>query len=1145
MTKAELNTPEKEVDRRLFHEQGQSSQQQGQSSQQRGQSSQSHSQNDGKGGISTPPNSHSHNDRGETDCAALKETVTRLSFWILQITGALDLEENPDRVSFPNPKICREVDRLKKEIEDLQEKCKECHSKNPGGDHVKIPALEKGVESLKKGLNATIDRLDQVLSHQKRDHVKIQEIQQALDYTRDELAAWAVHLQQQQQLTPRGQGDPHNGMEEPYQAPTTVLTAMANKGDVEIEVTDPDRYPVGKFIVIQESLIYLVHGKGSLILERPLCRDFLVGTPVRLLNDTDQYRTEDNGEIYLQNPCQSHSPNEGQGNSLGSPQPHSHNGEHGNVGNTHGLNGDVASPGHIELDGLGGNPHYENGATMEVNQNDRLPCGKPKPPIERAGVPMRDLTLTTWLLRSQFQQVKEHWRQCHEYYLAHQPTPIDKALEKVKFPPSTGSVLAVIQGIRDFEGQLVRAMKGLSQACVLYAKLLMHGVYVDLEKLQSKKTAAERQALVFDEATVEEQFMQILESRIHAWLTDQVPRDIQTKASNRTNTLSARMLIVEYYYTAIPGPDAIGMNMSKSIRVPTNTATTGVEVLANIESWKTFFQINHEVTQTMPSQQEIRLAFQRLISPLKVADEGFKFHQDLLVSQAFGTQKVSDEDVLKYFQQTEEKIHSMDTRKQLKFPDKSPPSKTNAINTPDNVQKSKGKGNPRPQSVPPPKAGQQQKGTPQKKGDKGAGKSTDGKAQSKSAAPSKPSPSPATNPPPPKTGGGNSSNRTEKRVPGTIKKECVPYTLADGCVNGNNCPFQHANDPVTKKPLAPSPEDVKRYQAALKRNPSLANPKPASSSGTNKPSSSAPTIKMIRVVTPEESEEEPDPEQPVQLVEPAPDAPRAPGSHPNPEGPIDMDDLVQRFSRSRYADPICRHMRSRSYFADIIFGGNQHGRWLNCRHCDVRGAIQTLSMMSCVNCSLAHIYRPENDRRRTCVWTRWLTMIARYRFRMSDTEKAFIRERVLRCQERRRMRAMAEPLPVEESQAREEPERPVGLLRELSESELWERAAQEERLSLLAQHASQTCPDEGVSSSSGSTQAPAREVIDVSHISATSPFIVTTRQWRGQTLPRGQAFQIHTRTGRTRLIRTGEFIPEATEDIVHLQSPKMVIGLLP
>ena len=98
--------------------------------------------------------------------------------------------------------------------------------------------------------------------------------------------------------------------------------------------------------------------------------------------------------------------------------------------------------------------------------------------------------------------------------------------------------------------------------------------------------------------------------------------------------------------------------------------------MLRIESWKTSIQINHEVTQTMPSEQEIRLAFQRLISPLKVADEDFKFHQNLLVSQTFGTQKISDEDVLKYFQQTEEKIHSMDTRKQLKFPDRSPPSKT-------------------------------------------------------------------------------------------------------------------------------------------------------------------------------------------------------------------------------------------------------------------------------------------------------------------------------------------------------------------------------------------------------------------------------------------------------------------------------------
>ena len=134
--------------------------------------------------------------------------------------------------------------------------------------------------------------------------------------------------------------------------------------------------------------------------------------------------------------------------------------------------------------------------------------------------------------------------------------------------------------------------------------------------------------------------------------------------------------------------------MSKSIRIPTNTAT--VEVLANIESWKTSIQINYEVTKTMPSQQEIRAAFQRLISRLK---ETFKFHQDLIVSQMFGTQKVSDDEVPSHFQHKQKNIHSTDTRKPLKFPDKSPPSKTNAINSSDGAAKSKEKGNQRSQSV--------------------------------------------------------------------------------------------------------------------------------------------------------------------------------------------------------------------------------------------------------------------------------------------------------------------------------------------------------------------------------------------------------------------------------------------------------------
>ena len=130
-----------------------------------------------QGQLSTPPHSHSENDKGGTECVALRETVRRLSFWIMQINGAMDIEENPDNVSFPNGQTCRELSRLKKEVEALQNKCKECHSNNPGRDQSKISSLEKNGETPKKGLSATMGRLDQFLSHQKKDHAQVQEMQ--------------------------------------------------------------------------------------------------------------------------------------------------------------------------------------------------------------------------------------------------------------------------------------------------------------------------------------------------------------------------------------------------------------------------------------------------------------------------------------------------------------------------------------------------------------------------------------------------------------------------------------------------------------------------------------------------------------------------------------------------------------------------------------------------------------------------------------------------------------------------------------------------------------------------------------------------------------------------------------------------------
>ena len=109
----------------------------------------------------------------------------------------------------------------------------------------------------------------------------------------------------------------------------TVLTTKASEGDVVIEVTDPDRYQIGKYIVISGI-------------------------------DEDQYRTEDDGEIYLHNPLQSHSHNAGHGNSTNShwdmeipPTPIPTNEGQGNFTNSHGQNG-MEETGLIELDGQGG-----------------------------------------------------------------------------------------------------------------------------------------------------------------------------------------------------------------------------------------------------------------------------------------------------------------------------------------------------------------------------------------------------------------------------------------------------------------------------------------------------------------------------------------------------------------------------------------------------------------------------------------------------------------------------------------------------------------------------------------------------------------------------------------------------------------------
>ena len=131
VTKPELQTPDKPTPCQLFPESGNPSPSHPQNDTS-GNSTGSHSHNGSPGnplgsGPNDPPGSHSIND---TDFNSLRETVRRLSFWILQIIGALDLGENPGMVTFPNTRTCRDLAQLKQEVETLQQKCDECHSKS-------------------------------------------------------------------------------------------------------------------------------------------------------------------------------------------------------------------------------------------------------------------------------------------------------------------------------------------------------------------------------------------------------------------------------------------------------------------------------------------------------------------------------------------------------------------------------------------------------------------------------------------------------------------------------------------------------------------------------------------------------------------------------------------------------------------------------------------------------------------------------------------------------------------------------------------------------------------------------------------------------------------------------------------------------
>ena len=167
-----------------------------------------------------------------------------------------------------------------------------------------------------------------------------------------------------------------------------------------------------------------------------------------------------------------------------------------------------------------------------------------------------------------------------------------------------------------------------------------------------------------------------------------------------------------------------------------------------------------------------------------LSDSDFKFAHQIIHERTFRSQITTDDEVLTYFMNIEERVHALDSRKFLKLPPKPTPVKASAVNAGESHPKGKSKGGKgRFESAPPPNTQSPLK-SDRKGGKKGAGRGKGPKPMPKpnpvsSGQPVKPKASGAS---PTSTGG---EKKPQMKQPGRIQRQCVPiYTpvrLSSGC----------------------------------------------------------------------------------------------------------------------------------------------------------------------------------------------------------------------------------------------------------------------------------------------------------------------------------------------------------------------------
>ena len=108
-----------------------------------------------------------------------------------------------------------------------------------------------------------------------------------------------------------------------------------------------------------------------------------------------------------------------------------------------------------------------------------------------------------------------------------------------------------------------------------------------------------------------------------------------------------------------PQPGDQAKHVGNISRNPTSTSNNTTDVTANIETWQTTIQMLKDITGQVPIQEDIKAAFEKLISPMLKNVTSFQLIKTLCERKARVSITTTDDQVYTYIISMMEEMHRL------------------------------------------------------------------------------------------------------------------------------------------------------------------------------------------------------------------------------------------------------------------------------------------------------------------------------------------------------------------------------------------------------------------------------------------------------------------------------------------------------